>query len=260
MTVPGPFASVVVLLDGVNLFLMGFVVIFLIISARSVLIALVSGLVLRDGPSCFGRANANDLRLSFSSSLVFACVGSVSLILHGSGYVQLYHHESEWQLPFQLTGFLGVLAVQDAVFYFVHRLLHHPALYRIAHLGHHRSRHYSAWTSFAFDPIESLFHSVFIVVVAMTVPLHFVTLFALLVTMSVWAALNHMPPAGLPEAFPHHWLGRWLIGPVHHSIHHQKQGSNFGLYFTFWDLLFGTQDQGYARSVSRVVRKDSLLR
>lgn len=239
---------------------MGFVVIFLIISARSVLIALVSGLLLRDGPSCFGRANANDLRLSFSSSLVFACVGSVSLILHGSGYVQLYHHESEWQLPYQLAGFIGVLTVQDAVFYFVHRLLHHPALYRIAHLGHHRSRHYSAWTSFAFDPIESLFHSVFIVVVAMTVPLHFVTLFALLVTMSVWAALNHMPPAGLPEAFPHHWLGRWLIGPVHHSIHHQKQGSNFGLYFTFWDLLFGTQDQGYARSVSRVVRKDSLLR
>jgi Delta7-sterol 5-desaturase len=51
----------------------------------------------------------------------------------------------------------------------------------------------------------------------------------------------------LPGAFPHHWLGRWFIGPAHHSIHHLRYNMHYGLYFTFWDRLLGTQDPAYAR-------------
>jgi sterol desaturase/sphingolipid hydroxylase (fatty acid hydroxylase superfamily) len=38
-------------------------------------------------------------------------------------------------------------------------------------------------------------------------------------------------------------LGRWLIGPAHHGRHHRRPGCNFGLYFTLWDRLCGTEDQ-----------------
>jgi sterol desaturase/sphingolipid hydroxylase (fatty acid hydroxylase superfamily) len=40
-------------------------------------------------------------------------------------------------------------------------------------------------------------------------------------------------------------LGRWFIGPAHHSIHHRKYTVHYGLYFTFWDKLLGTQDPDY---------------
>jgi sterol desaturase/sphingolipid hydroxylase (fatty acid hydroxylase superfamily) len=65
----------------------------------------------------------------------------------------------------------------------------------------------------------------------------------------VWAVVNHLGLEVLPMNFPHHWLGRWLIGPAHHAIHHRRHGQHFGLYFTFWDRVFGSEDPAYAASL-----------
>jgi sterol desaturase/sphingolipid hydroxylase (fatty acid hydroxylase superfamily) len=66
--------------------------------------------------------------------------------------------------------------------------------------------------------------------------------------MTVWAVVNHLGLDRLPLRFPHHWLGRWFIGPAHHSLHHRRHGVHFGLYFTFWDQICGSEDPAYARS------------
>jgi sterol desaturase/sphingolipid hydroxylase (fatty acid hydroxylase superfamily) len=42
-------------------------------------------------------------------------------------------------------------------------------------------------------------------------------------------------------------LGRWFIGPAHHSIHHLKYTEHCGLYFAFWDSLLGTCDPNYEK-------------
>jgi Delta7-sterol 5-desaturase len=81
--------------------------------------------------------------------------------------------------------------------------------------------------------------------IVFVIPLHLVTLIAVLSTMTVWAVLNHLGIDRLPSSFPHHWFGRWFIGPAHHSIHHLKYKLHYGLYFTFWDRLLGTQDPEY---------------
>jgi sterol desaturase/sphingolipid hydroxylase (fatty acid hydroxylase superfamily) len=44
-------------------------------------------------------------------------------------------------------------------------------------------------------------------------------------------------------------LGRWFIGPAHHSVHHRKYTVHYGLYFTFWDKLLGTQDPDYEKAL-----------
>jgi sterol desaturase/sphingolipid hydroxylase (fatty acid hydroxylase superfamily) len=67
--------------------------------------------------------------------------------------------------------------------------------------------------------------------------------------MTVWAIVNHLDLACLPRRFPHHLLGRWVIGPAHHSLHHRRPSLHFGLYFTFWDRVCGTQDDGYIRDL-----------
>jgi len=68
-------------------------------------------------------------------------------------------------------------------------------------------------------------------------------------TMTIWSVVNHLGLERLPQSFPHHWFGRWFIGPAHHSSHHLNYTVNYGLYFTFWDKILGTQDPNYERQV-----------
>jgi lathosterol oxidase len=111
-------------------------------------------------------------------------------------------------------------------------------------------RYPTPWTSFAFDPLEAIGQSLLLVGIVWFMPLHFITLIAVLTTMTIWAVLTHLGLDRLPALFPHHWLGQWVIGPAHHSIHHHKYTVHFGLYFTFWDRLLGTQDADYEQAMS----------
>ena len=193
------------------------------------------------------RAIRRDMELSVLSAGVFALAGAVILTGSGAGETRLYTDPHTYGLGYLALSYGVVLILQDTYFYFSHRLFHHPALFRWFHRGHHRSRYPTPWTSFAFDPPEAIGQSLFLVAIVFLLPLHVVTLIAVLTTMTVWAVLNHLGIDRLPSAFPHHWLGHWVIGPAHHSLHHLKYTVHYGLYFTFWDRLLGTQDPTYAK-------------
>ena len=186
------------------------------------------------------RPSGHDIRLSLGSSWVFALGGAVVIQADGLGLTRLIHGPGSpwWLAP---LGFAAVLLLQDGVFYAVHRLLHHRRLYRWLHQGHHHSHHPTAWTAFAFDPGEALLQAAFLVAVVFLIPLQPATLLALLLTMSGWAVLNHLDPERLPTGMPLAWLDQWLIGPRHHGHHHRRPGLHFGLYFTLWDKLCGTE-------------------
>jgi sterol desaturase/sphingolipid hydroxylase (fatty acid hydroxylase superfamily) len=191
----------------------------------------------------------HDIRLSVSSAAVFAVGAGLVLWLHAHGLTRLYIRPDAYGWWYIAVSYLAVLVLQDAVFYATHRLFHHPRLYRWCHQGHHRSHHPTPWTSFAFDPPEAVVQALFLVLVVALLPLHLITLVAVLSTMTVWAIVNHVDLDHLPQRFPHHLFGRWLIGPAHHCLHHRRPGVHFGLYFTFWDWIGGTEDRGYAASV-----------
>jgi len=187
----------------------------------------------------------HDIRLSVLSAAVFALAAAAGLWLQAHDMTRLYAGADTHGWWYLGVSYLMVLILQDAVFYATHRLFHHPALYTWFHSGHHRSRQPTPWTSFAFDPPEAAVQAVFLVAVVMLIPLHLVTLLAVLSTMTVWAIVNHLDLACLPRRFPHHLLGRWVIGPAHHSLHHRRPAVHFGLYFTFWDRVCCTEDDGY---------------
>jgi len=69
----------------------------------------------------------------------------------------------------------------------------------------------------------------------------------MLVIMTVSAVVNHLDIEIFPENFDQHWLGKWLIGATHHSLHHSEFTTNYGLYFTFWDKLMHTESRKYER-------------
>ncbi|XGV97870.1 MAG: sterol desaturase family protein [Leptolyngbya sp. BL-A-14] len=196
------------------------------------------------------RSIQHDIKLSVLSAGVFALAAAFILSESSWGLTRLYSHPQQYGLWYLGVSYGAVLILQDAYFYFTHRLFHHPFLFHWLHQGHHRSRHPTPWTSFAFDPLEAIVQSLFLVGIVFVMPLHFITVIAVLITMTVWAVLNHLGIDRLPLAFPHAWLGRWFIGPVHHSLHHLKYTVHYGLYFTFWDKLFGTQDPNYEQKMS----------
>jgi Delta7-sterol 5-desaturase len=192
----------------------------------------------------------HDIKLSVLSSAIFAIAAAFVLSAYSLGITSLYSHPEDYGLWYLGVSYIVVLVLQDTYFYFTHRLFHHPSLFLRLHQQHHRSRYPTPWTSFAFDPIESIVSSLFLVGIVFIVPLHFITLIAVLTTMTVWAVLNHIGIERLPLSFPHHWLSKWFIGPAHHSIHHLKYSLHHGLYFTFWDKLLGTQDSNYENKLS----------
>ena len=186
-----------------------------------------------------------DIILSVISAGVFALAAAVIMLGYQWGITRLYSHYQQYGLWYLGASYAVVLILQDTYFYFTHRLFHHPLLFPWLHQGHHRSRYPTPWTSFAFDPLEAVVQSLFLVGIVFIIPLHFVTLIAVLSTMTIWAVLNHLGIDRLPSSFPHHWFGKWFIGPAHHSIHHLKYRVHYGLYFTFWDKVLGTDDPNY---------------
>jgi Delta7-sterol 5-desaturase len=194
----------------------------------------------------------HDIKLSVFSAMVFALAAAFIMSAYSSfGMTRLYSHAQQYGLWYLGASYLAVLVLQDAYFYFTHRLFHHPLLFRWFHQGHHRSRYPTPWTSFAFDPLEAIVQSLFLVGIVFVIPLHFITLIAVLMTMTVWAVVNHLGIEQLPRSFPHDWLGKWFIGPAHHSIHHLNYTVHYGLYFTFWDTLLGTQDRNYEQKICK---------
>jgi sterol desaturase/sphingolipid hydroxylase (fatty acid hydroxylase superfamily) len=196
-----------------------------------------------------------DVVLSVLSAVVFALGAAFIMSEYDLGATLLYTDLREYGLWYLGVSFVLVLILQDTYFYFMHRVFHHSLLFRWLHRGHHRSGDPTPWTSFAFDLPEAILQAIFFLCVVFVIPLHFITLLAVLMTMTVWSVWNHLGFELFPSSFPRHWLGRWFIGSTHHSIHHRKYTVHYGLYFTWWDKLLGTHDPNYENEFDSALRR-----
>ena len=127
------------------------------------------------------------------------------------------------------------LAAHDTWFYWTHRLLHRPGLFRAAHAVHHASRPPTAWAAMSFHPLEALTGAVVIPALVFLVPIHVAMLGAGAGDHDVMGVTNHMGWEMFPRALVHSRLGGWLITASHHQRHHDEYRCNYGLYFRFWD-------------------------
>lgn len=191
-----------------------------------------------------------DIILSVSAAVLFALLAAVMMLAYLGGHTRLYSDVSQYGWWYIGVSFAATLLLQDAYFYATHRLLHHPWLFRRIHRGHHASPIPTPWTSFAFEPSETLVHGIFFVGLLFVLPLHIGTLMAVFITMTLWAIATHLGFELIPAGAPLPWLRRGLIGPVHHGIHHRQYNRHYGLYFTFWDWVGGTADPVYGRQDS----------
>jgi Delta7-sterol 5-desaturase len=145
-----------------------------------------------------------------------------------------------WYWPVSV---LIYLFLHDTWFYWTHRLMHRPALYRAAHYVHHQSHPPTAWAAMSFHPWEALSGAVLIPALAFVIPIHISALAVVMAVASFFGVTNHMGWEIFPRWLVNGPLGRHLITASHHEQHHRRNKCNYGLYFRFWDQVCGT-DRG----------------
>jgi sterol desaturase/sphingolipid hydroxylase (fatty acid hydroxylase superfamily) len=182
--------------------------------------------------------NRRDIFWSVLSSAVFALSGVMIIHLWHLDKTAIYSDISERGIWYFLLSFPLALIIHDTYFYWTHRLFHRPGLFHKFHLAHHESKVPSAWTSFAFHPLEALVQAIILPLIVIFIPLHWIILISFLSFMSLTGLLNHLGYELYP-AFLENRFG--IISATHHQVHHSKVKMNFGLYFTWWDLFMDTE-------------------
>jgi sterol desaturase/sphingolipid hydroxylase (fatty acid hydroxylase superfamily) len=135
--------------------------------------------------------------------------------------------------------------MHDTYFYWMHRLMHHPKLFRIFHLVHHKSTNPSPWAAYAFHPLEAIVEVGIFVIFLFTIPIHPLHYFIFFFLSIVYNVYGHLGWELYPKGFSRHWLGKWINTSVNHNMHHQYFKGNYGLYFLFWDRVMGTLREDY---------------
>lgn len=135
--------------------------------------------------------------------------------------------------------------MHDTYFYWTHRLMHHPKLFKTFHLVHHRSTNPSPWAAYSFHPTEAFVEVGIFAVFLFTIPVHTLHLALFFLFMIVYNIYGHLGYELYPHGFGRGWLTKWINTSVSHNVHHQHFKKNYGLYFTFWDRVMGTLDKNY---------------
>lgn len=170
-------------------------------------------------------------------------------------HTTFYEHIPDHGWLYAVLAFPLMLLMHDTYFYWAHRLMHHPKLFRFVHLLHHRSNNPSPWAAYAFHPVEAVIESLVFVIFLFTIPVHTIHLTFFFIFSLVYNVYGHLGFELYPRGFNRHWLGKWLNTSVCHNQHHQYFKGNYGLYFTIWDRLMGTLRKDYDKSFDNVKAK-----
>lgn len=145
-----------------------------------------------------------------------------------------------------------MLVVHDAYFYWTHRLMHHPRLFKYFHLVHHRSTNPSPWAAYAFHPLEAVVEAGILPVFVFMMPLHVTHIGIFFLIMIIYNVYGHLGYELYPRGFNRSRIGKWINTSINHNLHHQYFKGNYGLYFLWWDRWMGTIRSDYDQRFEEV--------
>lgn len=167
------------------------------------------------------------------------------------GFANGYGFMIEWRdNPVWFAGLFILLPFWVAFsFYWIHRFLHWPPLYRLAHSVHHRNTSIGPWSGNSMHPVE---HALWLSSVAINwlIASHPVHVIYYQQIQIITAITSHTGYEGL-------WIkdeNRFEMGEFFHQLHHRYHECNYGSSETHWDQLFGTFHDGSPQA-TKVMRK-----
>lgn len=156
---------------------------------------------------------------------------------YANGYAAMLHWSDN---PIWFVALFLLLPFWQAFsFYWIHRLLHWPPLYRLAHAVHHRNSNIGPWSGNSMHPVEHILwlSSAMIHWVVASHPIH---IFFYQQSQVLSAVTSHAGFEGLIVKDKK----RYELGEFFHQLHHRYHECNYGSSETHWDQLFGTFHNG----------------
>ncbi len=132
-------------------------------------------------------------------------------------------------------------------FYWIHRLLHVPFLYKHVHALHHRNINVGPWSGLSMHPVE---HVIFLgsVLIHFVVAAHPIHILFHLQYYALTAATTHTGFEGMVVKDKN----RLKLGTFHHQMHHRYFECNYGSLEIPWDRLFGSFHDGTQDADARI--------
>jgi len=133
-------------------------------------------------------------------------------------------------------------------FYWVHRLLHVPFLYKRVHALHHRNVSIGPWSGLSMHPVE---HFIYLTTLCIhwLVASHPIHLIFHVIYQGPGAAMTH---AGYENLLLKD-KRRLALGTFYHQLHHRYYECNYGNQEMPWDRWFGTFHDG-SQNATKVTR------
>ena len=139
-------------------------------------------------------------------------------------------------------------------FYWAHRLLHVPVLYRHAHALHHRNVNIGPWSGLSMHPTEHLIY-LSSLLIHFVVPTHPILLYFHVIYLGPGAAMTH---TGYEDLLIRD-KRRLALGTFYHQLHHRYYECNYGNQEMPWDRWFGTfHDGSDAATIATRARKKEM--
>ncbi|MBS1605522.1 MAG: sterol desaturase family protein [Bacteroidetes bacterium] len=193
-----------------------------------------------------------EIRHSGLSSLVLSAEACLVLFTPLRQHTLLYRHLSDyplWWLPVSVA--FGLL-IHDAYFYWMHRLLHHPLLFKHTHLVHHLSVNPSPWASYSFHFLEAAAEGLIVIILAFILPLHELGIILFTISSFVINVYGHLGYEIMPKTLRKSFWFKIINTSVYHNLHHSRFKGNYGLYFRHWDRWMGTENPQYEKEYDKV--------
>jgi ring-1,2-phenylacetyl-CoA epoxidase subunit PaaE len=143
---------------------------------------------------------------------------------------------------------LFLFVVEDTYFYWMHKTVHSPKLYKYIHKVHHESIDTTPFTSYSFHPFEAALEIIpmgLIMIIAYFFPVHILALFIWQILSIAFNVLGHSGYELFPSYWNNYWFLKWKLPATHHNMHHERFNGNYGLYFIWWDRIMETEFADY---------------
>ena len=200
-----------------------------------------------------GQIRSEILR-SIRTTVIFSIVSLSVVYGIQNNLTQIYRNIDEMGVPYLVGSTVFVIVLHDAWFYWTHRLIHNPRLFRAFHITHHKSHRPTPFTAYSFDIGEAVLNGLYVPILVFVLPLHPIVLGVFTIHMIIRNVMGH---SGV-ELFPSNSKGQpffdWMTTVTHHDMHHELAFYNFGLYFTWWDRWMGTEHPDYHARFAKSVR------
>eukprot|EP00730_Choanoeca_flexa_P020094 TRINITY_DN981_c0_g1_i1.p1 TRINITY_DN981_c0_g1~~TRINITY_DN981_c0_g1_i1.p1 ORF type:complete len:270 (+),score=30.95 TRINITY_DN981_c0_g1_i1:85-894(+) len=131
------------------------------------------------------------------------------------------------------------LVLEDTLFYWIHRGLHHRSIYKYIHKQHHQFRNCIGIAAIYAHPVESV---VGVMVPLFAGPLLCRTNFW---TLQLWTFLRLWESIDSHSGYEFEW-SPWFVlrnvqgGAARHDYHHSHNIGSYGTFTQFWDWAMGT--------------------